>query len=55
MRVTLRNMSNIGFMNCQTNVVMLDLNCDFQRIKKKYNHKKVIRHFWGKNIVFIKP
>jgi translation elongation factor EF-Ts len=34
MRVTLRNMSNLGFMNCQTKVAILDLNGDFQKIKK---------------------
>ena len=56
MRVTLGNMSNLGFMNCQTKVVILDLNCDFRLIKQNYDHKnKVIPHFWGKNIAFIKP
>jgi hypothetical protein len=50
------NLSNLGFMNCQTKVVILDLNCDFRLIKKKIlSQNKVIRHFWGKNIVFIKP
>ena len=39
MRVTLGNMSNLVFMNCQTKVVILDLNCDFRMIKKNYNHK----------------
>ena len=39
MRVTLGNMSNIGFMNCQTKVVILDLNGDFQMINTNYNHK----------------
>ena len=29
------NLSNLGFMNCQTKVVILDLNCDFRLIKKK--------------------
>ena len=34
MRVTLGNMSNLGFINCQTKVVILDLNGDFQMIKQ---------------------
>jgi hypothetical protein len=34
MRVTLGNMSNLGFINCQTKVVILDLDCDFRIIKK---------------------
>jgi hypothetical protein len=33
------NLSNLGFMNCQTKVVILDLNCDFRLIKKNYDHK----------------
>jgi hypothetical protein len=56
MRVTLENMSNLGFMNCQTRVVILDLNCDSRMIKKNYNHKtKLLDIFGVKNIVFIKP
>jgi hypothetical protein len=47
------NLSNLGFMNCQTKVVILDLNCDFRLIKKTlWSQNKVIRHFLGKNIVF---
>jgi hypothetical protein len=34
MSVTLGNMPNLGFMNCQTKVVILDLNCDFRMIKQ---------------------
>jgi hypothetical protein len=50
MRVTLRNMSNIGFMNCQTKVVILDLNGDFQMIKKNYNHKTKLLDIFGVKI-----
>jgi hypothetical protein len=39
-RITLGNMSNLGSMNCQKKVVILDLNCDFRMIKKIYNHKR---------------
>ena len=39
MSVTLGNMSNLRSINCQTTVVILDLNCDFRMIKTKYNHK----------------
>jgi len=47
MRVTLGNMSNLGFMNCQTKVVILDLNCDFRKIKKNYNHKTKLLDIFG--------
>ena len=42
MSVTLGNMSNLGFMNCQTKVVILDLNYDFRMIKENDNHKTII-------------
>jgi hypothetical protein len=47
MRVTLGNMSNLGFMNYQTKVVILDLNCDFRMIKKKYDHKTKLLDIFG--------
>jgi hypothetical protein len=47
MSVTLGNMSNLGCMNCQTKVVILDLNCDFRMIKKKYNHKTKLLDIFG--------
>jgi hypothetical protein len=50
MRVTLGNMFNLGFMNCQTKVVILDLNCDFRLIKKDYNHKTKLLDIFGVKI-----
>ena len=50
MSVTLGNMSNLGFMNSQTNVVILDLNCDFRMIKKQYNHKTKLLDIFGVKI-----
>jgi hypothetical protein len=50
MNVTLGNMSNLGFMNSQTNVVILDLNCDFRMIKKQYNHKTKLLDIFGVKI-----
>ena len=47
MRVTLGNMSNLVFMNCQTKVVILDLNCDFRMIKKYYDHKTKLLDIFG--------
>jgi hypothetical protein len=49
MSVTLGNMSNLGFMNCQTKVVIQDLNCDFRMNKQNYNQKtKLLDIFWVK-------
>jgi len=50
MRVTLENMSNLGFMNCQTKFVILDLNCDFRMIKKNYDHKAKSLDIFGVKI-----
>ena len=50
MRVTLGNMSNLGFMNCPTKVVILDLNGDFQMIKKNYDHKAKLLNIFGVKI-----
>ena len=50
MRVTLGNMSNLGFMNCQTKVVILDLNCDFLMIKNYYDHKTKLLEIFGVKI-----
>jgi hypothetical protein len=50
MRVTLENMSNLGFKNCQTKVVILDLNCDFRMIKTYYDHKTKLLDIFGVKI-----
>ena len=44
------NLSNLGFMNCQTKVVILDLNCDFRLIKKNYDHKTKLLDIFGVKI-----
>jgi hypothetical protein len=43
-------MSNLGFMNCPTKVVILDLNGDFQMIKKNYDHKAKLLNIFGVKI-----
>jgi hypothetical protein len=40
-------MSNLEFKNCQTKVVILDLNCDFRMIKKYYDHKTKLLDIFG--------
>ena len=50
MRVTLENMSNLGFMDCQTKVVILYLNCDFRMIKKNDDHKTKLLDIFGVKI-----
>jgi len=45
-------MSNLGFMDCQTKVVILDLICDFRMIKKNYDHKTKLFDIFGVKIVF---
>jgi hypothetical protein len=52
MRVTLENMSNLGSMNCQTKVVILDLNCDFRMIKKDYNHKTKLLDIYERKLIW---
>jgi hypothetical protein len=37
-------------MNCQTKVVILDLNCDFRLIKKNYDHKTKLLDIFGVKI-----
>jgi hypothetical protein len=52
MSATLGNMSNLGFMNCQTKVVILDLNCDFRMIKRNNNHKTKLLDIFGVKYIF---